>query len=485
MSSPSEPTVGARGAGGLTPERLNELRDVGAFASRLLGRPLWEHQLEFARSAARYRVLAAGRQSGKSSVLSVVALHRAATQPNQLVLLVSAGEVASRRLLDDCASLASASPLLRGSVLDESASLLTLSNGSQVRSVPASQRQIRGWPVDLLVLDEAGFIESEIWRASEPSIIARPGSQVVLSSTPWGGPDHFFRQLWRRGMDAPDDQVRSWHWASSVSPLVSVDLLDEIREREPAAYFAREYLAEFTDMAGTYFTSAELAEATVDYELSDPDSDTEDGLPERLGMVVGGVDWGMRRDANVLVVVGQLPEPDSKGRPRFRVVWLEEHFALPYDAWIDRLVYLAGRFQFATLASEVLGVGDYPTTSLDRRLYEAGLGGVVIPVATTAKLKENGFGLIALLFQQGRLELPPHPGLLRQLAGLEIERGETGSSRIAVPERVGHDDLAMGLCFAALQLGAGEFRPVVEHLVSIGELLDEPELDFYRIGPDI
>ncbi|MEJ7772547.1 MAG: hypothetical protein WKF51_11650, partial [Geodermatophilaceae bacterium] len=165
------------------------------------------------------------------------------------------------------------------------------------------------------------------------------------------------------------------------------------------------------------------------------------------------------------------------------VVWLEEHFALPYDAWIDRLVYLAGRFQFASLASEVLGVGDYPTTSLDRRLYEAGLGGVVIPVATTAKLKENGFGLIALLIQQGRLELPPHPGLLRRLAGLEIERGETGSSRIAVPDRVGHDDLAMGLCFAALQLGAGEFRPVVEHLVSIGELLDEPELDHYQIAP--
>lgn len=145
---------------GLTSARLDELRDVGDFARRLLGRPLWPHQLDFARSTSRYRIVNAGRQSGKSQALAVVALHRAATRPDQLVLLVSAGEVASRRLLELCAGLATASPLLRGSVLDESRSVLVLSNGSRILSVPASQRQIRGWPVDVAVIDEAGFIDT-------------------------------------------------------------------------------------------------------------------------------------------------------------------------------------------------------------------------------------------------------------------------------------------------------------------------------------
>jgi hypothetical protein len=104
----------------------------------------------------------AGRQAGKSRGLAVIALHRAATKRNALVLLVSAGEIASRRLLEECAVLAAGSPLLSGSVLDESKSQLTFSNGSRVFSLPASQRQIRGWAADLLVVDEAAFIDDQI-----------------------------------------------------------------------------------------------------------------------------------------------------------------------------------------------------------------------------------------------------------------------------------------------------------------------------------
>jgi hypothetical protein len=62
------------------------------------------------------------------------------------------------------ADAATSSPLLSGSVLDEHKGALVLSNGSRIVSVPASQRQIRGWPVDPLILDEAGFIDPDIWR---------------------------------------------------------------------------------------------------------------------------------------------------------------------------------------------------------------------------------------------------------------------------------------------------------------------------------
>jgi len=39
--------------------------------------------------------------------------------------------------------------------------------------------------------------------------------------------------------------------------------------------------------------------------------------------------------------------------------------------------------------------------------------------------------------------LPRDPELLKQLRGLEFEQLPTGSLRIAVPDRSGHDDLAM------------------------------------------
>ena len=413
---------------------------VEAFARTVLGRPLWPHQREFSTSPARYRVLLAGRQAGKSTELAIEALFTASTRRNQVVLLVSAGETASRRLLDECAALATGSPLLRGSVLDETRSLLTLSNGSRIISVPASQRQIRGWPVDLLILDEAGFIDPAIWRAAEPAIIARPGSRVILSSSPWGGPEHFFRVLWQRGMDAPDDQVAAWHWPSSISPLVDRVLLEQIRQREPADYFEREYLAQWTDESGAFFTTQELSGAVAPYELLAPERVAHLPGGRESSPVAAGVDWGVARDANALVLAGFRTADD--GRWQLFLPWLEAHHGMPWDTFINRICTVAAAYGVRSVASESNGVGAWPSDDLQGRLHRAGHGWVY-PVWTDAKRKQSGFGMIKGLLQAGRLVLPAHPEMLRQLRGLEFEQLPAGGLRIAVPERSGHDDLAM------------------------------------------
>lgn len=428
--------------------------DPGAFAETLLGQPLWPHQLDMARSKARYKIICSGRQSGKSRALAVIALHEASTRANILVLLVSAGETASRRLLDECAALATNSPLLRGSVLDENRSQLTLSNGSRIISVPASEKQIRGLAIDVLVLDEAGFISQDIWRSAEPAIIARPGSRVILCSSPWGGPDHFFRQLWHRGMTNPDEQVQSWHWPSSASPLVDAVLLDQIRERETSDYFAREYLAQWTDDHGSYFTEVELMDAVGDFDLVEPGPD---GLA--LGGVVGGVDWGYSRDANTLAVIAARPDLDEVGRVRYWVPYLVERFSTPYAAWIDEVVQTATGYAFAVLVAEMNGVGAMPSQMLEAAMLSAGCGYVVHPVYTDLRLKETAFGFLKILMQQGRIGLPNHPGLLKQLRNLQFEALPSGGVRISVPERAGHDDLAMALALGVTAIYGNDLAP--------------------------
>lgn len=425
--------------------------DVQGFATSILGRPLWPHQVELATSPARYRCICAGRQSGKSTALAVLALFEAATRRDTLTLLVSAGEVASRRLLEECASLATSSAVLRGSVLDESKSQLTLSNGSRILSVPASQRQIRGWPVDLLVLDEAGFIDPDIWRAAEPAIVARPGSRVFLSSSPWGGPDHFFRALWQRGIDRPDEQVAAWHWPSSISPLVDETLLVQIREREPAEYFEREFLARWTDESGAFFTEAELMNATADYELLAPRDVPTRTLGGRWAApAVAGVDWGVQRDQNALVLLSALNPVDSDDRRwRAYIPWLRAEHGWPWSEFIDYIGDCAERYWIRALASETNGVGSYPTEDLGHRLARRGLDTAVSPVWTDARRKQAAFGKIKSLLQADRLVLPRHPDLLRQLRALEFELTAGGTVRISAPERGGaHDDLPMALAQA-------------------------------------
>jgi hypothetical protein len=419
-------------------------RDPVVFADLLIGRPLWDHQAEVVRSPARYRVLCAGRRAGKSHVFGVLALHQAFAVPGSKVLIVSAGEVAAKRLFREVAAMAAA-PLLGGSVADESTSTLVLENRSTVECVPASMRQVRSAEADLLIVDEAGFVAQDIWEAAEPTILARPGARVLLSSTPWGGPEHFFRLLWRLGMDRPDAEVRSWHWPSSVSPLVDQALLERIAERSTPDYFAREYLAQWQDDSGAYFSVAELERATAPYGLLDPEacrlaSPWVDG-PGAVQVLpaVAGVDWGYARDANAMVLLSPL------GDGRLFVPWLEARHRMPYSQFIDRVVEVARAYRLHVIASEVNGPGQYPTDDLQQRASDARTGSWVSPVWTDTRRKQSGFGKLKGLLQRDQLVLPNEPELLKQLRGLQFEQLESGSLRIAVPERLGHDDLAMAL----------------------------------------
>lgn len=444
---------------------LAGLSRIDKFAEHLVGRPLWPHQLEMALSPARYRAACAGRQVGKSRLLAIEALFQSFSKPGSLTLVVSAGEVAALRLLEECANLALGSPLLAGAVMDDNKTQLTLTNGSRIISVPASQRQIRGWSVDLLILDEAGFIDPEIWRAAEPAIIARPGSRVILSSSPWGGLGHFFRQIWNIGMNAPDEHTASFHWPSSVSPMISQADLDRIQEREAPHYFNREYLAEWTDESGAYFTTDEIDNAVADYQLLDPT------LARRAPLVIGGIDWGMS-DANAVVYVGalgdtELNEEKLGDRPVFYVPWLESWHRMPYATFIkDRLVENARLFAVHRYISETNGVGQYPTQDLEARTMtdDSLLTRCwIIGAHTDTRRKTGGFGRIKGLLQEGRLVLPRHPDLLRQLHALTFEQSEGGQFKISVPENVGHDDLAMALLQACSGLQTGWGFPMWEN----------------------
>lgn len=428
--------------------------DPAYFAERAIGQPLWDYQADFARSTARYRVMCAGRQVGKSRLLAVCALHAAYTKADTCVLIISNGEDASKRVISDCHTLTSRSDLLRGSILDDRMSMLTLGNGSTVQSIPASDARARGNSVDLLIVDEAGFIKESLWQAAEPSILARPGSRVILASTPWGSAEHFFRQHYTQGLNSPNDEVRSWHWPSSVSPIADHSLIEKWERTWSSIKFRTEVLAEWVNDAGSFFTMDELNDAVADYTLLAP----EDAL--KLQLVAGGIDWGFSNDANCVVLIAALADTalnaDKVGVdvPVYYIPWLEAHHRMDYADFVDRLCDIADRYHVHRYVSEVNGVGQMPSQVLSNQMYKRSIATQrqhthVAKVVTDINRKANGFGRLKVLLQQGRLVLPNHTALLQQLHALEYEQTPLGNLRIAVPEAAGHDDLAMALMQAA------------------------------------
>lgn len=431
-------------------------RDPVVFADVVLGQPLWAHQVQVCQSESRYRVLCAGRRAGKTRVFGVLALWTMFRRPGTRVLVVSAGEIAVKRTHAEISAMANAVPGSASSVVTDSAHTLTLSNGSSLESVPSSLRAVRSAEADLLVIDEAGFVDQQVWEAAEPVVGARSGARVLIASSPWGGPGHFFHDLWRRGMDRPDGEVRSWHWPSTVSPMVDRAWLQGVQERSAADYFAREYLAQWSGQFGAYFDEDEIMQCVADYPLVTAERARElSPYGQRVFPAVAGVDWGMRRDANALVLVAPLADHGvndqalgGDGRRAMFVPYLAAESGWQWDAFTAHVADVAGAYALHVIASEVNGVGDAATRMLELELQRRRQGAPttwVYPVWTDMRRKQAGFGKVKMLLQRRLLVLPRHPELLKQLRALEFEQSQAGGVRISVPENKGHDDLAMAL----------------------------------------
>ena len=100
-----------------------------------------------------------GRQSGKTFALAMRRRTRG-SRPGRQILIVSAGDEATKDLLAQISQFAQ-SPLSAGTVVDDQHHPITLSNGKTIRSVPASEKQIRGRAIDLLIFDEACYLRKK------------------------------------------------------------------------------------------------------------------------------------------------------------------------------------------------------------------------------------------------------------------------------------------------------------------------------------
>src|SRR2546421_10813150 len=123
----------------------NAALSVAGFAERGLRQPLWPHQRELSESDAFIRVVAAARRTGKTDYAEVEAMHVAFSERNVRVLILSATQDAARRLTESIGARLAANRLTAGAVVDDFATRIRLTNGSEIISLPASQRQVRGY----------------------------------------------------------------------------------------------------------------------------------------------------------------------------------------------------------------------------------------------------------------------------------------------------------------------------------------------------
>lgn len=295
------------------------------------------------------------------------------------------------------------------------------------RSAYRQARSLRGRSAHRIVVDEAAYLTEEVVPQVLMPMLADTEGQLVLLSTPFGR-NHFW-QWFQRGQSGT--VCRSFRFPTSSNPRISPHFLQMQRQLLTERQFAIEYEAEFADDAGAVFPQA-VIEACIQPHLAD-------AKPEPT-CAVAGVDWGRYRDFTALVVLRE-----SGGR--LQAVHVER---LPSAAWqvqIERLIQRLETWWIRAVCCDATGMGDPLVEMFQQRINDNRMGTRVDPVTFTASTKRMMVDSLVLAMEQGRVAIPPHPGLLRELHAFTASR--TASGNICLQAQGSeHDDMVIALALA-------------------------------------
>lgn len=198
------------------------------------------------------------RQTGCSTAAAIAAIYVARRKPGSTSAILSTSQnqstIVTRRARHALWALGD-------ELKSDTNSRIELANGSQILSLPGSARAARGWSLDLLVLDEAAYLDPDAVVAATPTTTSTDG-RTIWMSTP-KGPYGEFYEMWEAAEHDPDFARVDVHWEDI--PFVNRKKVEAARRRLDPEAFAREYMGEFSlGMGLRPVTSKRLEELTLD-----------------------------------------------------------------------------------------------------------------------------------------------------------------------------------------------------------------------------
>jgi len=214
-------------------------------------------QVDLLRSSSERTLLNCSRQSGKSTMSAVIALHRALYRPGSLVLCLAPALRQSQELFGKIAGFYR--DLGRPVAPQGERKLsLELENDSRIITLPGSEKTVRGFSgATLLLVDEASRVDDGLYYAIRPMLAVSGGSLMMLS-TPYGKRGVFFEE-WTGGHGWERYEV-----PASQCPRISEEFLEQERASLPPFIFRQEYECSFEETEDQVFTTDMIDRALTD-----------------------------------------------------------------------------------------------------------------------------------------------------------------------------------------------------------------------------
>lgn len=411
-------------------------------------------QVEVLSNKGKRVLLNCCRQSGKSTIVSILAAHRAFYYPKSTVLLVSRTQRQSSELflkaLDHLESLGAF-----GNKRAKNKYSCDLKNGSRIVALPGSPMGIRGFSgIDLLAIDEAAYVSDELYKSVRP-MLAVSGGTLIAMSTPFGKRGWFFEE-W----DGGEETWQRVAVPAKNCPRISQEFLEEERKSLGPLWFASEYDCVFVDTAGQMFSFDSITRAISRRVKPLFQGEAEERPSESRFLV--GLDLGQVSDYTALAVieaVGDLGGNSTSYHCRYL-----RRFPLgtPYPDVVREVQELMSRPPLrdrATLVVDGTGVGrpivdSFRAANLEFVAITITGGNAVTQVGDELHVpKRDVAGALQFLFQNDKLKIVDGISevdtLIKELMSFRVTISASGHDRYSSGSTAVHDDLVLALALAA------------------------------------
>ncbi len=368
----------------------------------------------------------AGRQSGKSEVISEKAVRFALDHPGTVTMIVAASQRQSGLLFEKTRGrLDGMGGDIYAGDTKPTLTRIVLSNGSRIYCLPVGRTaySIRGYTIDLLIADEAAYIPETVWLAITPMMAVSKKTKgfgwIITISTPFGKGGYFYDSF-------TDPDFLQVHVSSEDCRRIDKGFLLKEKRRLSKMQYRQEYLAEFTEEWHQFFPT-ELIKSCMtfpEWRLRD------DSVP--FSSFYLGVDIARYGgDENAFVVCELV-----KKKLKIVKVFVTDRVALTDT--IGRIQAIDREFGFKKIFIDDSGVGggvtDVLVDRLGRRVMGLNNASKRFQVQGEDKrkgiLKEDLYSNVLMLMETGRLELISDLGLLRSLKSITFEYSDTGRVKI-------------------------------------------------------
>lgn len=413
------------------------LDEPSYFVEHYIGVEPFDYQMEFMDHPSNRKAFVSGRRVGKSRTASWMALHAATTNYNYQVLITAPSQRQSTELFNQVKKEIRISDIPEeGWGIERSTRTeINFTSGSRIKVVPLGTdgTNVRGFGADMLIVDEAAFVDGDIFREVLSPMLAFGDGEFILLSTPLGKKGYLWQQ-WKKiiGQAKNDEDWFGKQVPTTANPGIKDSFIEKQRQDLSKSQFKREYLGQFDSASDAFFDPDDLLDDEVALEST---------VSQTSDICYLGVDLASTGgDRSVYVSV------DADGNV-FHVEYTED---APLTDAMERVRELHSFNDYTKIVIDATGLGEGVVAQLQEDLGKRKIEGFKF----TNEKKQSLYNTLKNQLQNKEIRYTHVPGagepenmMVSELMDLGYSYTQTGKIRIEHPSG-GHDDFCDSLALA-------------------------------------